>query len=147
VVKGGQRQQTMAQDSCRFPRSVRLLKHAAFDLVYTEGRRIFSGNLTVFFRNRDVTEPLGNVRVGFTVGRALGGAVVRNRLRRRMRAAVRQNLAVVNRPVDVVINPKKTALTVGFPQLVAEIERAFTQVQNKSAVNREPRDVEDRSRT
>jgi ribonuclease P protein component len=135
-VKGGQRQQTVAQASYRFPRNVRLLKHAAFDQVYSEGRRIFSGNLTVFFRGRGGAEPFGNVCVGFTVGRALGGAVERNRLRRRMREAVRQKLAVLSGPVDVVINPKKTALRASFPQLLAEVERAFAQVRNKSGVNR-----------
>ena len=146
-MKGGERQQRVAQGTYRFPRNVRLLKHAAFDRVYREGRRIFSGNLTVFFRNRGAAEPAGNVRVGFTVGRALGGAVERNRLRRRMREAVRQKLAVLNGAVDVVINPKKTALTAGFPQLLAEVERAFTQVRNKSEVGRESRDMENRSQT
>ena len=138
-MKGGQRQQTVAQSSCRFPRDARLLKHAAFDRVYREGRRIFSGNLTVFFRDRDAAESSGGARVGFTVGRALGGAVERNRLRRRMREAVRYKLALLSVPVDVVINPKKTALTAGFPQLLAEVERAFAQVRNKSGTNRETR--------
>ena len=64
-----------------------------------------------------------------------------------MREAVRQKLAVLNGPVDVVINPKKTALTAGFPQLLAEVERAFAQVRNKSGVSRETREVENQSRT
>jgi RNase P protein component len=64
-----------------------------------------------------------------------------------MREAVRHKLAVLSVPVDVVINPKKTALTVGFPQLLAEVERAFVQVRNKSGSNRDTSDVENRSRT
>jgi hypothetical protein len=36
----------------RFPRTAKLLKHAAFEKVYKEGRRIFSGSLTAFYRDR-----------------------------------------------------------------------------------------------
>ncbi|PYX73212.1 MAG: hypothetical protein DMG72_13440, partial [Acidobacteria bacterium] len=55
----------------RFPRSARLLRHADFERVY-KGRRHFSPYMTVFYLRRDQGE---GPRVGFTVGRALGGAV------------------------------------------------------------------------
>ncbi len=113
----------------RFPRTAKLLKHAAFEKVYKEGRRIFSGNLTAFYRDR--RELPGGPRVGFTVSRALGGAVQRNRMKRRLREAVRMQLAGLTASVDVVINPKRTLLTVEFAQIVAEIERAFVQIERR----------------
>ena len=73
-----------------FPREARLLKHADFQAVYQKGKKHFSRNMTAFYREND--RPAGP-RVGFTVGKVLGGAVVRNRIRRRMRAVVRQHLS------------------------------------------------------
>lgn len=65
-----------------FPRSARLLRHSDFERVYQQGKRHFSPRMTIFYLRRDEGEGL---RIGFTVGRALGGAVDRNRIRRRMR--------------------------------------------------------------
>jgi len=73
------------------------------------------------------------LRIGFTVGRALGGAVQRNRMKRRLREAVRltRRLAGVN--ADVVINPKKSLLTVEFAEVVNEVNRAFVAIEQKLA--------------
>ncbi|HYL13463.1 MAG TPA: ribonuclease P protein component [Terriglobales bacterium] len=110
-----------------FPRSVRLLRHADFERVYQQGGRHFSAHMTVFYLRRETGEGL---RVGFTVGRALGGAVDRNRMKRRLREAVRLRLGN-GFPVDVVINPKKSLLSANFEDLVKEIGRAFEVVQQK----------------
>ena len=68
------------------PRSGRLLRHSDFERVYKQGRRHFSAHMTVFYLRRAEGEGL---RVGFTVGRVLGGAVDRNRIKRRLRESVR----------------------------------------------------------
>ena len=70
-------------------------------------------------------------RVGFTVGKVLGGSVVRNRMKRRLREAVRLH-GQIAAAVDVVINPKKSLLTAAFADLRNEISRAF-EVIEKSA--------------
>jgi len=132
AVKGAQGDHTGAVSPGRFPRTARLRKHAAFERVYREGRRVFSANLTVFFRNRGPAEPGGPACVGFAVGRALGGAVERNRLKRRLREAVRHRLARLNAAVDLVVHPKKSALKAGFPELLAELEQAFLKIQRQS---------------
>jgi ribonuclease P protein component len=87
--------------------------------------------MTVFYLFR--SGPAGP-RVGFTVGRALGGAVVRNRMKRRLREAVRSNLAALAVPVDVVINPKKSLLTAEFPALLSEVAAAFDKISKQSPV-------------
>jgi len=84
--------------------------------------------MTVFYLRRDQGE---GPRVGFTVGRALGGAVERNRMKRRLREAVRQRRQACSVPVDVVINPKKSLLTAEFSQLLEEVGRAFEVIQQK----------------
>jgi len=68
-------------------------------------------------------------RVGFTVSRALGGAVERNRIRRRVREAVRMSLASLHRAADVVINPKRSAMKADFEALVAEVAKGFSVIE------------------
>ena len=77
--------------------------------------------------------PESNARVGFTVGRVLGGAVVRNRIKRRLREAVRlRRLALKDAgAVDVVINPKKSVLALEFSVLLEEVGRALDVIAKK----------------
>ena len=113
----------------RFPRTARLLKHSDFERVYKQGRRHFSPHMTVFYlaRPADASGTAGT-RVGFTVGRVLGGAVDRNRIKRRLREAVRLRRAGFEFAVDVVINPKKSVLTLEFQIVLEEVGRAFDAI-------------------
>lgn len=111
-----------------FPKSARLLRHADFQRVYKQGRRHFGTHLTVFYMQRAAGQGL---RIGFTVGRPLGGAVERNRMKRRLREAVRLQGRAISAAADVVINPKKSLLRVEFAELLGEIERAFGVIQQK----------------
>jgi ribonuclease P protein component len=63
--------------------------------------------------------------VGFTTPRALGKAVVRNRIRRRMRESARLELPLLAAPVDVVFHPRRSILEVDFARLRAEVARVF----------------------
>ncbi len=114
----------------RLLRAQRLLRHADFQRVYRDGRRHFAPHMTVFYLFRGE----GGARVGVTVGRALGGAVVRNRMKRRLREAVRAQLAALAAPVDVVINPKKSLLTAEFPALLSEVGGAFEKISGQWSV-------------
>src|SRR5271165_6288894 len=111
------------------PRSARLLRHADFERVYKLGRRHFSATMTVFYLQRQESptgaKPATGLRVGFTVGRALGGAVQRNRMKRRLREAVRLSRQPVGVAADVVINPKKLLLKADFADVVNEVRRGF----------------------
>ncbi len=116
-----------------FPRSFRLLRHADFERVYKLGRRHFAAHMTVFYLRR---EEGGGLRVGFTVGRTMGGAVERNRMKRRLREAVRLTGLSGRAAADVVINPKKSLLAAEFSDLQKEISRAFEIIQQKLAEKR-----------
>lgn len=107
-----------------FPRTAKLLKHSDFQRVYKSGKRHFSGLMTVFYLPQEEAAAAGP-RVGITVSRALGGAVHRNRIKRRMREAVRLHLAELIGNVDVVFNPKKVVETAEFDAITAEVVRAF----------------------
>jgi ribonuclease P protein component len=135
------------KNTARFPRSARLLRHADFERVYKQGRRHFSASMTVFYWPRPEVETLEagmpnagsgpgaglipGLRVGFTVSRALGGAVQRNRMKRRLREAVRMTLPPPGIAADVVINPKKSLLTTDFAEVLNEVTRAFAVIEQK----------------
>jgi ribonuclease P protein component len=112
-----------------FPKSKHLLRHADFQRVYQAGRRQFTGNMTVFFlRRASVTEDAvtGNsLRVGFAVGKVLGGSVVRNRIKRRLREAVRTSWPLADAPVDVVFHPRKSVLELPFAAVASEVARGL----------------------
>ena len=107
----------------------RLRKHADYQRVYRESRRYSSPSMTYFFRIREDGEPNGaGPRIGLTTGRVLGGAVERNRIRRRLRAAARLHLGELQPRVDVVLHPRKMVLEMEFAQLEKEVSRIFTSV-------------------
>jgi ribonuclease P protein component len=63
--------------------------------------------------------------IGFTVPRAIGKAVVRNRIKRRVREAVRLNLEQLNPQWSIVINPRRKAFDAPVAELHREIQRLF----------------------
>ena len=117
-----------------FPRTARLLKHADFERVYKQGRRHFSPHMTVFYlvQATDASQEK-RARVGFTVGRVLGGAVERNLIKRRLREAVRLRRSKLGHAVDIVINPKKSILTLEFATVLEEVGRALDAITKRLA--------------
>ena len=128
IVPNGSSDLSGPGSRARFSRSSRLLRHADFERVYKQGQRHFAAHMTVFYLRRAKGDA---ARIGFTVGRVLGGAVDRNRMKRRLREAVRRHLPP-GVPVDVVINPKKSLLTAEFTELLDEVSRAFAVIQRST---------------
>jgi ribonuclease P protein component len=107
-------------------RSARLRKHADYQRVYQASRRYSSQSMSYFFREREGRD--SQPRVGLTTGRVLGGAVDRNRIRRRMREAVRLHLGKLPPRVDVVLHPRRSVLEVEFPRLEREVASIFRSI-------------------
>jgi ribonuclease P protein component len=71
----------------------------------------------------------GPVRVGFTVSKRVGGAVERNRIRRRLREVVRLSPPSRMRPGhDYVLIGRRAALDASFEQIKEEFDRALRRV-------------------
>lgn len=109
-------------------RSVRLRKHADYQRVYQASRRYSSQSMSYFFRKRESDGAETQPRVGLTTGRVLGGAVERNRIRRRMRAAVRLHVGELPEKFDVVLHPRRTVLEMDFLRLEREVARIFASI-------------------
>jgi ribonuclease P protein component len=108
--------------------TARLRKHADYQQVYRRSRKQFSPSMSYFFMDRGA-QNLRGPRIGLTAGRVLGKAVERNRIKRRMREAVRANLGLLTHDVDVVLHPKRSVLTVEMPRLHREIANIFQSIE------------------
>ena len=93
------------------------MRRADFDAVYQGRQRRTSAHFAVFFR------PNGRAgsRFGSSVKRALGGAVRRNRIRRRVREIVRLHRGEIPAGFDVVVHPRGSVATADFARLAAEL--------------------------
>lgn len=116
-----------------FPKSSRLLHRADYRRIYDEGQK-FAGPLFAAFYRR--SEAGGVARVGFTTPKALGPAVARNRIKRRLREAVRVQLPEVATGWEIVLNPRRAVLDAEFPRLEAEISRLFRLLRQPPAIDR-----------
>ncbi len=100
----------------------KLLRKAEFDAVYHAGKRRASSHFTVFLKANDLPES----RFGFSIKRTLGGAVVRNRIRRRVREMVRLKRTEIPTGWDIVIHPKSSVAEAPFAALAAELARLLS---------------------
>lgn len=108
------------------PRSSRVLQSSEFRKVYQSGSRMTS-RYFVAFCLREAPADLCAPRFGFTTPRALGKAVYRNRIKRRMREAVRATLGEAPGNWVFVFNPRRAVLTATFDDLCRETGRVFSR--------------------
>lgn len=121
----------MTQSATESMAAHRLRKHADYQLVYKAGRKQFGKQLAYFhaLRPADRRSETPGARVGLTVPKALGKAVDRNRIKRRMREAVRAGLPLLTSPVDVVLHPRRSVMDLDFVQLKREVAMIFRGIQ------------------
>jgi ribonuclease P protein component len=113
----------------------RLRKHADYQRVYKGSRKQFGRQMSYFFTLRSSSDArlsqdsVPTPRIGLTVGKVMGKAVDRNRIKRRMREAVRRNLVLLSAPVDVVIHPRRSVIDLDFSVLDREVAQIFRTIQ------------------
>lgn len=116
--------------------NARLRKHSDYQRVYKSGRKQSLGSMSYFFRLRaeDELDPhFKGPRVGLTVGRVLGKAVERNRIKRRMREAARANLVLLPPFADVVLHPRRIVLEIEFAKLEREVAKIFSTISAQAS--------------
>ena len=109
-----------------FPKNARILRTSDFRKAYNQGRRINGPYFAAFCLRVQRLEGEGP-RLGFTVPRAFGKAVSRNRIKRRLREALRVRFPEIEPQWDIVINPRRAALAATPEELRKEVDRLVTQ--------------------
>ena len=107
-------------------RRFRLTKRGSFNYVYRKGRSVRGRNVSLIF-----TTSKDAPKIGFSVNNKVGHAVVRNKLKRRMRAVVRTYISDIA-PCQAVFAVRSPAGEMTF----AEVEREITELLHKSGLIR-----------
>jgi len=108
-------------------RKLRLRKREDFNRTYRQGRSFANSQFVVYWRKRP--EP-GLFRLGVSASKKLGGAVVRNRMRRRVKEIVRLNADRLPEQTDLIIIVRKPALDLTY----RETERSILHVLKKAGL-------------
>lgn len=103
------------------PRELRLTERRRFQAVYRRGRSWSNAEMVVHVLPR----PTGERQFGFVVGKKIGGAVQRNRVRRLLREACRALLPGVTSGLDVVIVARPPAASASLNQLIEGMRGLF----------------------
>lgn len=110
-----------------FPARFRLRRTIDFERVYRRGRKHSSAHVTCYC----LPNELGYGRFGLTIKAAVGTAVRRNRIKRRVRELIRLHREEFRAGWDVILHPKPEVGTLPFAQLeqefVALLQRVLAQ--------------------
>ncbi len=117
----------------------RLRKHPDYQRVYKiAGRKQWGKQLAYFSLLREpdsgaaLRSETAGPRIGLTVPKALGKAVDRNRIKRRLRELVRASLSALGGlPLDIVLHPKRSVLDADFAALQREMLSIFKTLHAK----------------
>lgn len=100
--------------------------------MYDHGSRYSGRCFAAFYTRREQLDGKSVSKIGFTVPRSLGNAVVRNRIKRRVREAVRLRLDQLNPQWEIVFNPRRAAMESPFSELIREVEQLFLRCNSSS---------------
>ena len=101
----------------------RLQKNRHFQYVYKKGDKVYSKNLFVVFVATKMKKP----KIGFVVNNKIGDAVVRNKVKRRLREIIRLNIEKISFKYNYVIFAKSGIENLEYDELSREVMRCFTK--------------------
>jgi ribonuclease P protein component len=117
----------------RFPQRLRLKTPAQFQAVYARKKSAADGLLVVYAGPNGLPHP----RVGLSVGKKVGGAVVRNRVKRLLREAFRLSRAELPAGVDLILIPR-----VGVTPTLGHLQKSLVRLANQAAKKLAPKPAE-----
>lgn len=115
-----------------FRREHKLVRRRDFDAVYRNGIRIPGRHFILFVLPNNT----GESRLGLTLSRKVGPAVVRNRARRRMREIFRRDALVRKAGLDIVVHARPAIAIATQPELAETFVKAYRQALSRSGRSR-----------
>lgn len=112
----------------RFRPSDRVLRSTEFERIYSEGRRSTCASFAVFM----LPNSLGRSRLGMTVTRKFGSAVMRNRYKRIVREIFRKNRDIFGDARDFVVNIRSGAAERAYATLEEELLTTVASVRPRT---------------
>jgi len=100
----------------RFPPRHRIVRGKDFRSLYSDGIKINSERFVLFLRENQ----LGCHRLGITVSRKVGKAVIRNRVKRLFREIFRRFSADIPHHFDLVLNARRSCADASYDELREE---------------------------
>jgi ribonuclease P protein component len=113
-------------------RAHRLRRRGEFAATIKSGRRAGRGTLVVHLRQGAAEAPAVPARAGFVVPRTVGGAVVRNTVRRRLRHLVRPHLHRLPAGTRLVVRALPPAATATPDRLGEDLASALRTAAGRS---------------
>ncbi len=107
----------------------RIKKNKEFQLAFREGKSFANRQLVIYYLEKpDQT----HFRIGLSVGKKIGNAVVRNRIKRYLRQSFRELEANIKRPDDIVIIARNPTNKMGYE----EVKKSLIHLLNRERLLR-----------
>ncbi len=123
--------------------STTIKKRNDFLTAASSGKKFITNSfiLQMVKRAESHIAPTSEIRIGFTVTKKMGGAVIRNRIKRRLREAAKHSLLKHGQAGhDYVVISRHKALKCNFSDLMRDMEFAFTRIiHHKGNNNNSPK--------
>jgi ribonuclease P protein component len=108
----------------------RLKNNADFRKIYKYGRSIADPYLVIYIFTREKKHFPGGPRIGFSVSKRLGSAVSRNKIKRKLRAALKPYLQFIQQDVDIIFIARQKIKGISFQ----DVEKSMENLLKKASL-------------
>jgi ribonuclease P protein component len=108
-------------------KELRLTRNEDFQKVYRLGKSAANHQFVVYYRPNQTVDKF---RLGISVSKKIGNAVVRNRLRRKIKEIVRLNETQIKQQIELIIIVRKPAVEMEY----ADMQRSVFHVLNRAGI-------------